>query len=73
MTTPFVNAALLATIRGAGYHVGTATFLRSDGRFAYHADATDAMTGERWTVQGPTEYAALVELAAQIGIELKDG
>lgn len=34
---------------------------------------TNTATGERWSVQAPTQYEAVVELAKQVGIKLEDG
>ena len=36
-------------------------------------NAVDAKTGESFTVTAPDEYAAVVELAKQVGIDLEDG
>ena len=50
-----------------GYVVGVGR----DGDAAV-VTATDP-SGERWTVRGPDVYAALCELAEQVGFELGDG
>lgn len=70
--SPIVTIALQDTIRAAGFNVGTAKVIKlPSGDPAYHIDATDTTTGEKWTVHGPTEYAATVELARQIGFDLE--
>ncbi len=73
MTTPYVTAALLDTIRGAGFHVGWTQAITERLEHRYVVNAVDARTGESFTVAGPEEYDALVELAGQVGIELEDG
>lgn len=71
--SPIVTVALYDTIRSAGYSIGTAKVIKlPSGEPAYHVDASSASTGERWTVHAPTEYAATVELARQIGFELEE-
>jgi hypothetical protein len=64
---PPLTKALLATIADAGYVVG----LGRDGE-AVVVTATD-QAGERHIVRGDTAYAALCELAVQLGFDLKDG
>ncbi|HVP13482.1 MAG TPA: hypothetical protein VMV94_20075 [Phycisphaerae bacterium] len=61
-------------IRHAGFNVGTVKVLRLDtGRIVAHVDATSTATGERWGVQAPTEYEAVVELARHVGVKLEHG
>ena len=38
----------------------------------YHVDATNAATGETWSVNAPTAYAAVFELARQIGWDFEE-
>ena len=59
--------AVLAVLADGGYVVGVGR----DGDAAV-VTATDP-AGERWTVRGPDVYAALCELAGQVGFELGDG
>jgi hypothetical protein len=73
MTTPYVTAALLDTIRGAGFHTGWTQAITERLEHRYVVNAIDATTGESFTVSGPDEYEALIELAGPVGIELKDG
>jgi isoaspartyl peptidase/L-asparaginase-like protein (Ntn-hydrolase superfamily) len=73
MPSPIVTIAVLDTIRAAGSHFGECKVIRVDGKVRCLASATDAKTGESFTVTAPTEYAAAVELARQVGIELEDG
>jgi hypothetical protein len=54
-------------IREAGYRVS----LRYD-KVTFTATAQDA-DGETWTVTADEPYRAVVELAAQVGIDLEDG
>ncbi len=56
--------AVLAVLADAGYVVGVGR----DGGAAV-VTATD-LSGESWTVRGPDVYAALCELAEQVGIDL---
>ncbi len=56
--------AVLAVLADAGYVVGVG----HDGDAAV-VTATDP-SGESWTVRGPDAYAALCELAGQVGFEL---
>ncbi len=73
-TIEHVTEAILATIKAAGFHIGTVKFVRlPSGEPGRVVNAIDAKTGERWTVTAPTEYEAVVELARQVGIELDDG
>lgn len=69
-----VSAAVLHVIRNAGFNVGEAKLIRLDrgGELAFHVDATDTTTGERWSVQAPTECEAVVELARRVGVELEE-
>jgi hypothetical protein len=73
MTTPYVTAALLDTIRGAGFHVGWTQAITERLEQRYVVNAIDGGTGESFTVSGPDEYEALAALAGQVGIELEDG
>ena len=73
MLDHYVTAALLDTIRGAGFHVGWTQAITERLEHRYVVNAIDAGTGESFTVSGPDEYDALVELAGQVGIELEDG
>ena len=59
--------AVIEVIRGAGYAVS----LRYD-KVTFTATAQDA-GGETWTVTAAEPYAAVCELAEQVGIELEDG
>lgn len=71
--SPYITVALQDTIRAAGYSIGTAKVIKlPSGEPAYHIDATSTSTGEQWTVHGPSEYAATVELAVQLGFELEE-
>lgn len=71
--SPQLTAVLQDAIRAAGYSIGTAKVIKlPSGEPAYHIDATSPSTGERWTVHAPTEYAATVELAVQIGFDLEE-
>lgn len=69
-----VSAALIHVIKNAGFNVGEAKFIRLDrqGELVAHIDATNTTTGERWSVQAPTEYEAGIELARQVGIEIEE-
>lgn len=68
-----VLVALQDAIRAAGINLGTAKVIKlPSGEPAYHIDATSSSTCERWTVHAPTEYAATVELAAQLGFDLME-
>ncbi len=63
-TMEHVTEAIMATIKAAGYHVGTAKIARlPSGEPGHVVNAIDAKTGERWTVTAPTAYEAVVELA----------
>ncbi len=73
MTTPHVTAALLDTIRGAGFHIGCTQAITERLEHRYVVNAIEASTGESFTVSAATEYEAAVELAGQVGIELEDG
>ncbi len=74
MTTPYVTQAILDTIRDAGFHIGETVVLSlKDGHTRQVANAVDAKTGESFTVTAPDQYAAAVELAEQVGFDLKDG
>ena len=45
--------SLLQDIRRDGYHVGTVEILdRENGETLHMINATDAKTGEKWTVMG---------------------
>ena len=46
MTTPYVTAALLDTIRGAGFHVGWVQAITQRLEHRYVVNAVDATTGE---------------------------
>ena len=49
--------SLLQDIRREGYHVGSVkVFDRESGEFVYMVDATDAKTGETWTVRAETDW-----------------
>ncbi len=66
------TAALLDIISAAGFHAqvqDSGTHLKRQ----YIANAVDVITGESFSVSGPDEFTALVELAQQVGIELEDG
>jgi ribosomal protein S12 methylthiotransferase accessory factor YcaO len=56
----------------AGFHVGWTQAITERFEHRYVVNAIDASTGESFTVAGPDEYDALVELAQQVGIELED-
>jgi hypothetical protein len=71
--TPYVTAALLDTSRGAGFHVGWTQAITERFEHCSVVNAIDAKTGEFFTVSGPDEYDALVELAGQVGIEMRTG
>ena len=59
--------AVLAVLADAGFVVGV-------GRDGDTAVVTPSdPSGESWTVRGPDVYAALCELAEQVGFELGDG
>ena len=73
MPSPIVTVAVLDTIRDAGFHLGEARALMWYGSVRSLVSATDARTGEAFTVTAPTEYETAVELAQQVGIELEDG
>ena len=62
-----VTKAVIEVIHGAGYRVS----LRYD-KVTFTATAQDA-DGETWTVTADEPYRAVVELAAQVGIDLEDG
>ncbi len=65
--------ALALTIRNAGCsQTRIPTFDDEAGEMRYFAEAVDEETGEKWQVYGDDEYATLVELAEQVGIELMD-
>lgn len=71
--SPHLTTASQDTIRAAGFNLGTAKVLKlPSGELAYHIDATDTTTGEKWAVHAPTEYTATVELAVQLGFELEE-
>jgi len=73
MAWPFMAESLLKDIRQQGYSVGSVkVFNRESGEYAYMVDATDAKTGENWTVQAETEYDAVVELAMQLGWDFEE-
>ena len=61
--------AIIETITDAGYSVMTGA--DSDGNSI--VEATDKATGERFVVRADDLYAAVVELAQQVGIDLEDG
>ena len=63
-----VAKAMLETIGAAGYVVSISG---SYGQLVVEAVNED--TGERFVVRAPDLYAAAVELAQQVGIELEDG
>ncbi len=44
-----------------------------DGQIRSLVNAVDAKTGESFTVMAPTMYEAAVELAEQVGFDLRDG
>jgi len=70
MHWPFMAESLLKDIRQQGYSVGSVKiFDRESDEYAYMVDATDAKTGERWSVKAETEYLAVVELAEQLGLD----
>ena len=58
--------AIIEVIDNAGYSVMTGA--DSDGNAV--AEATDKTTGERFIVRADDLYAAVIELAQQVGIEL---
>lgn len=64
-----VTQALIETIGGAGYDV----LVRADSDGNSVVEATDEKTGEVFVVRADSPYAAAVELAKQVGIELADG
>ena len=64
---PPTPRAVLAVLADGGFVVGVGL----DGD-ATVVTATD-QSGECWTVRGPDVYAALGELAEQVGIDLADG
>ena len=66
-----VACAMLDVIRQAGFHVGH-TSGTVDGLPFAHVDAADARTGERWSVNAATMYAAAVELAQQLRFDLRE-
>jgi hypothetical protein len=59
---------LIETISNAGYTVMTGA--DSDGNSV--AEATDEATGEMFVVRPDDLYAAVVELAQQVGLDLED-
>ena len=63
-----VTKAILETIGGAGFTVSLGA---ADGLSV--VEAIDSETGERFVVRGDNLYAATVELAEEVGIELEDG
>ncbi len=72
MSTP-VTRAILKTIKGVGFHLGECKTFHEDGAMRYVVNAVDSKTGESFTVTAADEYAAVVELAQQVGIDLEDG
>ena len=73
MTSAIVTNALIDTIKGAGFNVGLAKLYDLVSRRpVWHIDATDVESGESWIVHAPTLYAAAIELAERVGIELMD-
>ena len=71
MTSLLLTIAVLDAIRAAGYSLGECKVIRLDGSVRYRIDATDAESGEKFTVTAPTVYEAAVEIARQIGFELE--
>ena len=62
-----LGPAALAVLADGGFIVGVGHY-----EDAAVVTATDP-SGESWTVRGPDVYAALCELAEQVGFELADG
>ena len=73
MPSQAVINAVAETIRSAGFRLFRSP-TRGDqaGKMRYRAKAVDVKTGEQWSVSADSEYAALVDLAEQVGIELVD-
>ena len=61
--------ALIETIDDTGYMVMTG----ADSHGNSVVEATDERTGEKFVVRADDLYAAVVELAQQVGIDLEGG
>ena len=64
-----VTKVLVETIDDTGYRVDIA----ADGYGTYTVTAVGYHDGERFIVRGPDLYETVIELAAQIGMDLEDG
>ena len=63
-----------AVIGGADFSVGTCKVLRlDDGRLVRHIDAMGTKTGETWSVEPPSEWAAVWVPEEQVRIDLAGG
>ncbi len=73
MVSPIVTQAVMRVIKQAGFHFGECRIVMIDGQVRSVVTATDAQTGESFSVTAPDQYTAAVKLGEQAGLKIMDG